>query len=455
MGGAAGGRWCWWAAVTATSSVGVDGLMDLVEQSSMGIESPTTTAYYSGMIPGLIAGHYAEAACRVDLALLCHRYKWTLIVGTVTGMDVSAQTITYQDGQGLSAQLLYDWAALNIGSTIKLALLCPTAIPLAQHQALLATRPIADLNTKLSTFIEAWTAEHAGQHMTVAVVGAGAAGLELAFCIEHRLQHGLGVNCSTSLISAAPTALGLAAGSMLVCNARVRAIQEHGAQLELAFMDEQLPARRADLVILATGADAHEWPASSSLTCDSRGFIRVKDTLQALRVKTVCSDRVFASGDCASMDSYAGQKPPKAGVYAVRAAPVVIHNLKTLIDEELHGTSAHARLETFVPQSAFLSLLTLGDGTALGTKWGLAFVGRWVWHLKDHIDMTWMRSFGDAGSGLAPMVVAPPDAPAMAAQALVATDADFSIQHAILQRMAVDEAYRHAVLHAHDQVTMV
>ena len=34
-----------------------------------------------------------------------------------------------------------------------------------------------------------------------------------------------------------------------------------------------------------------------------------------------------------------------------------------------------------------------GDGKAVGTKFGIAFAGRWVWHMKDHIDRGFMKLF--------------------------------------------------------------
>ncbi len=40
-------------------------------------------------------------------------------------------------------------------------------------------------------------------------------------------------------------------------------------------------------------------------------------------------------------------------------------------------------------------LMNLGDGTALGTKWGFAVGGRWVMRLKDSIDKRFMRRFQD------------------------------------------------------------
>ena len=34
-----------------------------------------------------------------------------------------------------------------------------------------------------------------------------------------------------------------------------------------------------------------------------------------------------------------------------------------------------------------------GDGSAIGTKFGIAFCGKWVWHMKDHIDRGFMKLF--------------------------------------------------------------
>lgn len=34
-----------------------------------------------------------------------------------------------------------------------------------------------------------------------------------------------------------------------------------------------------------------------------------------------------------------------------------------------------------------------GDGKAIGTKFGIAFAGKWVWKMKDHIDTSFMKLF--------------------------------------------------------------
>lgn len=34
-----------------------------------------------------------------------------------------------------------------------------------------------------------------------------------------------------------------------------------------------------------------------------------------------------------------------------------------------------------------------GDGKAIGQKFGIAFTGRWVWNMKDYIDVGFMKLF--------------------------------------------------------------
>ena len=34
-----------------------------------------------------------------------------------------------------------------------------------------------------------------------------------------------------------------------------------------------------------------------------------------------------------------------------------------------------------------------GDGRAIGSKFGIAFVGKWVWNMKNYIDVGFMKLF--------------------------------------------------------------
>lgn len=86
------------------------------------------------------------------------------------------------------------------------------------------------------------------------------------------------------------------------------------------------------------------------------------------------------------MESYAAENfPPKAGVYAVRAGPIIAQNIVNMIQKQT--------LQPYVPQREFLSLLMTADLKAVGTKYGITFCGKWVWNMKDFIDRGFMKLF--------------------------------------------------------------
>ena len=83
------------------------------------------------------------------------------------------------------------------------------------------------------------------------------------------------------------------------------------------------------------------------------------------------------------MEDYADSPyPTKAGVYAVRAGPIIADNIAKYINKE--------PLQKYVPQTGFLSLMMTGDGSCVGSKHGISFVGDWVWRMKDYIDQGFM-----------------------------------------------------------------
>ena len=111
---------------------------------------------------------------------------------------------------------------------------------------------------------------------------------------------------------------------------------------------------------------------------DEKGFLLVNDSLQS-----VSDPKVFAVGDCATLKAY--PETPKAGVYAVRQAPVLWQSLVS--------TFAGAPLPRYVPQSGFLSLLNTADGKSVLRYKGLVSHSRWAWRLKDWIDRRFMNRY--------------------------------------------------------------
>jgi selenide,water dikinase len=131
-----------------------------------------------------------------------------------------------------------------------------------------------------------------------------------------------------------------------------------------------------DACLAATGAAAPAWPAASGLAVDADGFIRVGPTLQSLS-----HPQVFAAGDVAAL----ADARPKSGVYAVRAGPVLAHNLRAFCESR--------PLLAWSPQARALYLISTGERHALATWGRWSWSGRWVWRWKDRIDRAFVARY--------------------------------------------------------------
>ena len=110
---------------------------------------------------------------------------------------------------------------------------------------------------------------------------------------------------------------------------------------------------QAGLIVGAAGVRALPWLSELGLETTD-GFLDVGPTLQ-----TTNDPQIFATGDCANM----GFAPrPKAGVFAVRQAPVLAANIAAQV--------AGSELQSFEPQRDYLKLISLGQKSAGADKFG-------------------------------------------------------------------------------------
>src|SRR4051812_37484829 len=73
--------------------------------------TPSRFQIYSGMLPGWMAGHYAERQCQIDLQRLAQSADVTMVRGRVVSMDADAQCVHLADGQDIG----YDLLSLDVG----------------------------------------------------------------------------------------------------------------------------------------------------------------------------------------------------------------------------------------------------------------------------------------------------------------------------------------------------
>ena len=143
--------------------------------------SPAHHATYSGMLPGLIAGHYRFEDCHVDLEALCARAG----VG-FTRDEIVALDPLQGRARGRNGEYAFDLVSLDVGSAPGM-----DSVPGASRHALPA-RPASRL-------LAAWERMRAAPR-PIAIVGGGAGGVELALAMHHRLQ-GQGAQPRISLVT--------------------------------------------------------------------------------------------------------------------------------------------------------------------------------------------------------------------------------------------------------------
>ena len=334
--------------------------------------SPASHSPYSGMLPGLIAGHYTFEQTHIDLVRLCQWAGVRFISAAAVALDPLSRRLSLDGRPSLS----YDVISIDIGSQPEL-----DSVPGAREYAT-PVKPVSALWQHWQASQQRANAQKGAEVYCIAVVGGGAGSVELALAISHRLQGKslvLDLWCGGSTIlqnynSRARRAVMAALqrqGVRVHVDARVSEVEQRA----LCFADGTRAAY--DELFWCTGASAVPWIAASGLATDEQGFIAVRDTLQA-----ISHDTIFAAGDIATQVNH---PRPKAGVFAVRQAPVLAHNLRAMLLE--------TPLRRYRPQRRFLSLISLGDKRATAENGPFSVTGSWVWRWKDRIDRAFMARF--------------------------------------------------------------
>jgi selenide,water dikinase len=334
------------------------------EGVSLALLSPSRHAFYSGMVPGVVAGHYRPEDCRIDLRPLAAHAGARFFQDSAVGVDPARRKVITARGEHLH----YDVLSLDIGSEIR------EAAGTAEHA--LRVRPA-------EAFLAGWERLRAsarkGDVRRIAVIGGGAAGVEVLLAMQHALA---GAAVEFALLSELPILAGHGARRAMVRILGARGVAVHSGRKVLVAGKDGVELEggehfEAQAAVWATGASAPSWIAQSGLATDSLGFVAVSDTLQSRS-----HSEVFAAGDVASV---IGEAKPKSGVFAVRQGPVLARNLRRALAGEAP--------ERFRSPSRSLALISCGDRYAVASWGGLAVRGAWVWRWKNRIDRRFVERY--------------------------------------------------------------
>ena len=336
---------------------------------------------YSGMLPGFVEGAWTEADIHIDLAKLASMAGARLVHAPVTGLDAEAGRL-HVNGR---PPVPFDVLSVNIGGEPDVK-----AIPGAASHCI-PVKPISNFRDRLS----ALTAM--GHPERLAVIGGGAAGCELALALSRQWLDATGKRPSITIFARSarlvpehpPRAARrlyeclTKAGCAVRCGHPVSHIEANRLHLDNG------DAHEFDACFLVTAVAPPAWLRQTGLELDAAGFIAVDPTLQSRS-----HPNIFAAGDIATI---VGSPRPKAGVYAVRAGPVLADNIRRFV--------AGRRPKPWKPQRRALAILGTADGRSVGIRGNHASHSRFWWWLKKWIDRRWMAKYTD-------LKMASPPAPA-------------------------------------------
>ncbi len=383
---------------------------------------------YSGMLPGHIAGFYSHDECHIDLQRLANFAQAQLYIDRVVGLDLENNLVLCANRPAVA----FDVLSIDIGSTPSII-----SVPGAAEHAIPA-KPVSQLLKHWYQLCLEVTCNISTS--SIAIVGGGAGGVELALSMSANLHRrgavsaplqewGVGsgewadegdeikphdARCLKS--GNPPTALAppcpiphsplptphsplpihlfqrhaeLMPNYHQSTQRQVKQILlQRGIQLHLGETVSQVEPHKVicesgltvecNPIFWVTQASAPQWLKTTGLATDEQGFILVQDTLQSQT-----HPQVFATGDIATMVNH---PRPKAGVFAVRQGKPLFENLQRI----LFGKT----LKPYQPEKQYLSLIGTGDKSAIATRGIFTLPPHkllWIW--KDWIDRRFMESF--------------------------------------------------------------
>ena len=338
------------------------------------------------MLPGYVAGIYSYRETHINLTSLARFAKANLIIDRAIGLDLERNRVICRQHPPVE----FDYLSLDIGSTPQ------TGTVSGAREYAIPAKPVP-------VFLAAWekllleVTSSPYRPLTIAIVGGGAGGVELALNMQTRLENAMGrlgykeaesnlrhriqihlihrgdrlLSSHNYWISKRLTNILLRRGIKLHLPENVREVSPHQISCESGLNIS------CDRVFWITQASATHWISESRLATDERGFILVADTLQS-----VSHPHIFAAGDIATMKNY---HRPKAGVFAVRQGKPLFENWQNIITGR--------PLQAYRPQQKYLALIGTGEKSALASWGAWGWQSFLLWYLKDYIDRQFMQRF--------------------------------------------------------------
>ncbi|MDX2272235.1 MAG: FAD-dependent oxidoreductase [Cyanobacteriota bacterium] len=368
----------------------------LADQAHLIAINPYPYLVNSGMTTRLLSGRFSADLVRIPMQGHFSRYGVRFLAGQVIQIDPYQQTVTLQQ-EGGRQTLIYDRLLLNMGRRV--------VSSVGEFAGAFRVRPMEALLAAHQHICRCWQQAAAGDAtpglLTFVVVGGGCTGVELMgelvdLCRD--LSQATGIPFAQARLLLVSRSAHLAEGISERFSRLVEgSLRQQGVEIllhtsvegilpdQVGLKTHSIPCRTT---LWAGGLTASPVLAESGLPLGSQGGVQVDPTFQVVGFPTI-----FAMGDCADFllaqpIAHCPAEPgllPKLGVFAVRAAPVVAHNLRS----SLHGQP----LASFRPQRSVFISVTVGNRQAVMQKGSLLWRGYGATVLKNWFDWRYMRRY--------------------------------------------------------------
>lgn len=324
--------------------------------------------HYSGLATGVLSGALPASAAAIDVSALAARQGVDHLPTTVEGVNLAGRTLRLAQGEDRS----FDLVSFNIGSR------AGDPMGLAEAPDVWPVKPLSRLFDLKSRFEAILRVERRAPRLVLA--GGGQTGFEVAAALAGLCaRHGQRANI-TVVSRSPPNGVPAAAQVSLIhrLTARGVAVIEGEVVGREAGLCHLADGRRleCEMLVLAGGLVAPSLIGRLGLPTDAAGRLWVTPELHAQG-----DPFVFAAGDCAVVT---GAPRPAAGVFGVRAAPVLQANLM--------ARAKGGALRAYQPQTRWLSIMDLGDGTGLAVRGRLWWRGRAALWLKRRLDLSFVAA---------------------------------------------------------------
>ena len=335
-------------------------------EADVALFNPSPSVLYSGMVPGVIAGHYEPAEAKINLWALCQRARVRFFETSVLALNAANNVLE----SGIGERHRFDYASFDVGGVSQ-------PVPTSPGAYVVTVKPVDTLLAAINEYESVRSAS-----LMVRIVGNGAAALEVALALAFRWREStnrrVAIVSATRLMVAYPPrvrSLALRACKRMGVTVLENKTVEHIEPTRLRLVGGELIDTQ--LTVLATGFSPVALAQKTDLTRATDGSIHVNTNLQSSN-----HPHIFAAGDCANIS---GLTIPKSNVFSVRQGATLAANVL--------ATMSHAPLEPYQHTPTVWNLLSLGDKRAIATRGGLSTAGGWAWRWKNSSNRNWINRY--------------------------------------------------------------